>query len=751
MKKYYSILATIAAISFVSCQKEISDSSLNENAEFTVLRADVAPDTKVAADASGNYTWQAGDVIAVFNNSGSPVSFSTTSSGSSVDFTAASGVSFGSYAVYPYSASSSESGKVVTFNLPTSYTYRSGETNMPMLGKISGSSATFKAVGGLIKLTVYNVPSDATALTFTATNQKITGNFTISDATVSEPVIALAAKGSGDDAVTINFSGNRSDNMVFYIPLPTGTMTGFTISFNDTATTSKTVTKSLTIARNGIIIAPGVNLASAVVMWRESFTGYSANKKFSNESIQTGTGYDAEYYGSATIKYTSADGTGGSSKETRIYTTEDDYNAASVPEMYVGKTGGYFNVTGIPTSGAGTLNLTFYSNNEGISVTTTTANVTIGSITTSGKKRTATITNSKNATTIDLKFAVGSGNSRLDDISVTTTGAAAAIPEISTGTDAVTISAGNLNASVSSVALANAMDANGISFVIDPASTWISSATIISGDIATGNAVLQISASGYNHGAAARVGYVYLRATGAISKTITVTQNPTTVPSPSLTATPGNATFSITWTADTKAKSYMGFYSTSDISLDPTTGTALTITNDGSAYTATPSGVVSNGTTYNVYVIVNEVGDSYAAKYAPSPTWATTTVKPSTSNTVTFTLKSSEFDSLSKTDATSGITLTLGDHTYGSNPSVGSTYTKVYAGNTIRISGATFTKVEFTATTSGYIKTWSASDSTTCSVSGEKMTWEKSAGASDITFENTASAQARIQTVVITY
>ena len=78
---------------------------------------------------------------------------------------------------------------------------------------------------------------------------------------------------------------------------------------------------------------------------------------------------------------------------------------------------------------------------------------------------------------------------------------------------------------------------------------------------------------------------------------------------------------------------------------------------------------------------------------------------------------------------------------------------RVYSKNTITIkaeSGKSIVKVVITGSSTDYIKSWSASDSGPCTVSGVEMTWTSS-GAESITFTQTNSSQARITKVTVTY
>lgn len=621
MKKSIYLLAAFSAFLFSSCAKEVEKESVIAEPVIdpvtvsgTTLRAVVegATDTKVSTNPIGVFAWQTSDKIAVLDDSGDAYEFTASSVGSSSAFTCASSITLGAYAQYPYSASFAGLGNELDFQIPGTITYSADATNMPMLGKISGDVATFKAVGGLLKLIVFGVPSDATMLEFAATNKKISGGFTIADASIAEPVIATTTKGASDNSIIIDFSGNRSDNMVFYIPLPTGIIDGFNLEFDDTDNTSISSTKNLSIDRNDIIVAPAINLIPTTTIWRETFTGYEADKKWSSAgTIQTGASYDAE--GDSGITYTTS-GSG-----TKLYTGNMSAGGPSgEPEILIN---GSFTIDNIPTNNKDNFVLTYYSNKGTgtLSVSSNVSNVKIGTATNSGKLYTipVTIEDPADVDEIDLVFSAGS-NSRLDDIKFVYDPKVEVTPTISfAGNLTRTIGAGNLNTNITEVTLNNPLDGNGIGIVSDV--DWLTPSLE--------GTTLSCTATGYNHEEDARVGHVTLKATGAESKTFTITQNASVVAKPTITATPGNATFSIAWTGDAKAKSYIGYYATTDL-VDPTTGTALSISNADAAFTGGPSGAVVNGTTYYVFVKVNEVADAYADKYTASTLWAKTTVKP---------------------------------------------------------------------------------------------------------------------------
>lgn len=625
MKKTLYILTSLTAILFASCAKEVNVKEDSVVTGTTLHAAIEGVETKVSANAVGEYKWQASDKIAVLDDLGNVYEFSAASAGLTSDFNCASSITPGSYAAYPYNTSFAASGDAVTFVIPSAIKYCSDATNMPMLGKISGDVVTFKAVGGLLKLIVLGVPSGSTHLVFAAKAQKVSGNFAIADASISAPVIATAAKGASDNTITIDYDGSYNANMVFYIPLPTGTIEGFDLTFNDASNTTKTVSKNLTVARNEIILAPTLNLVTPTTMWSEDFTGYAANAKFDNSDIQTTGEHTAVAYGGAAIKYTTVDGP----TATKMYA---DNNAGGVsPELLINKHGtssdGSFTVSGIPTQNSTTLsisfkvngNLTFSSSTEGVSVS--------GTYDSSAKTYDGYIYNPNGASSINITMTNStSSNIRVDNFVVKT---AAPSPSIVCSASMRTINAASLSAdNVTGVSLNDAVDGTGIG--VSTNQDWL--------DASLSGTTLSISANAYNHTKSDRVGVVYLKATGSTTKEISVTQKPTIVSAPTLATTAQDKSFIVSWTPDTKAGSYVAYYSTDDNLADPTTGTPLTIDTSGETYTASPSVDLVNGTSYTIYVRVNSVEASYAAVYgAPTDNWSKKNVTPAAAAATTYT------------------------------------------------------------------------------------------------------------------
>lgn len=637
MKKTLYILASLTAVLFVSCAKEVDvkEEPVEEGTLVTgtTLRAAVeGVDTKVSANAVGEYKWQASDKIAVLDNAGDVYEFTAASAGSTSEFSCASSITLGSYAAYPYSTSFTASGNAVTFEIPSTITYSADATNMPMLGKISGDNVTFKAVGGLLKLIVYGVPSGSTRLEFAAKAQKINGSFAIADASIAAPVIATADKGASDNTITIDYTGKYNANMVFYIPLPTGTIEGFDLTFNDAGNTTKSVSVNLTVARNTIILAPTLNMFTPSALFSETFTTDLTGS--GSPATVTVVAYNAEKKGQTVAGGATVDYSINSIEGTKVYVDQNLAKGAAAGELLLGQkvssTNGEFYITGIPTLGNSNATLTFVANNNTASrsgVSSPTEGVSVFNRTTTGTAApytiSYTISIASGVDDFDLTFSNSTGNNvRIDDISITSAAPAPAISFAGTGTR--TIAAASLTASstVDDVTLSGAVDGTGIGVTSNV--SWLSGT--LSGT------TLTITASEYNHTKADREGKIYLKATGATTQEITVTQKPTIVPSPSLGISGGNQTFTLSWTPNEKAGSYVAYYSTTADLADPTSGTTpLTINTSTTPYTAVPSVDLTNGTTYYIYVRVYTVAAEFADVYgAPVDNWATTSVTPNT-------------------------------------------------------------------------------------------------------------------------
>ncbi len=199
--------------------------------------------TRSLAEDGGGFVWSKGDAIAVYTSSGSFREFTMNQEGgsSSATFSGAyiGGETSSKCAVYPYNESHTVSGNTLSYNLPAVYgsfnTDYTPNTNAPMVARFDdgSSSFTFCHIGGVFKFTFNNVPKDAAQFVFTAKDKDITGSYDVDLSSGESPYIAAKEKGTAN-SVTINFKPLTAvqNDMVVYVPLPTGTYTGFTLAFN---------------------------------------------------------------------------------------------------------------------------------------------------------------------------------------------------------------------------------------------------------------------------------------------------------------------------------------------------------------------------------------------------------------------------------------------------------------------------------------------------------------------------------------
>lgn len=593
MKKFYFALAAAAAI-FAGCSKEVDNPKVEPvvpNEKATSLKASVGDsETKVSSDNTGLFKWQNGDVITVVTKEGEIRHFETSEDGTVALFsgTIPEGDEIGGYAFYPASISHVAVEKNISFNLDDDVKWKADASNMPMLGKVSGASASFKAVGGVLKLILFNIPSEADYLQFSATNKQITGAFEIEDATIDDPVIVTAAKGGNNNELLINFADDYSPSKVFYIPLPTGTIDGFTVAVLDDNLDelfSVTSDKELAVAANKLIIAPAMNCSTATVLWSEDFSSYSTG------NVPSG----------GTYSYVCVDG----GSDTKIY--DEKLANGTKPELLVGKSTGKFTAV-VPTNDAGTLTLKYKTNANELSLSSATEGVTFSpSSTNTAEEHTVTVSNSKNASSISITFAAtGTKNVRLDDIVLSIPGKGFTAPAINTGdVTALTIALGETSVSTP-VSLDNAVDGLGISVVLSGTDAAKFTAALADGNL-TVTAVEDANNSENAYNAT-----VTLKASGAAAKVINITQESAFVSNPDVAVTAANARFSANWDAVDHATAYVAYLHTAETETPATGGTDISksIVEDDGVYSITDYAVV-NDTEYHLYVKVSAVETGY--------------------------------------------------------------------------------------------------------------------------------------------
>lgn len=252
MKKSIIILTALIAL-MSSCAKELdvnqersNTTGLNLDTESVIIYGSVSP-TKTTVDDSGIFSWQTSETIAVVEQDmdGSAGTAFTLSDAATGAFTGTKSAGKNLvFAVSPASALSDateDSGDVMyDLTLPATYTgYVAGTTNDIMVGipdneyTGEGYKFIFTQATALLKFTYTNVPFGTKKFKLT-TPQNITGKWTL-DATTG---VSLGQASASAKTVTITLASTVEavgQTMSFYVPVPAGNYTGFSIELQDAA------------------------------------------------------------------------------------------------------------------------------------------------------------------------------------------------------------------------------------------------------------------------------------------------------------------------------------------------------------------------------------------------------------------------------------------------------------------------------------------------------------------------------------
>ena len=252
MKTKYYLMMAAASLLMSNCSQEETPSQ--SQAGSKTLTATIEGSSRSAVTDGGVFSWTSGDEISVWvGNKYDTYTFDATTT-NSFNAPENAGTPTG-YAIYPAHTSHGDgdlsNGGLPTVMLASSYQY--GSTNAPMLAKIDGSTLAFKHLGGLMRFVVKDVPNSTTSFKFTA-NKKITGDFAI-ETIDGENVIKAADNGEGTNEITIYYEIGEIKDMTFYVPLPVGEYSGYTVSVGDKShTTDATVVN--TINRGSLLLMP---------------------------------------------------------------------------------------------------------------------------------------------------------------------------------------------------------------------------------------------------------------------------------------------------------------------------------------------------------------------------------------------------------------------------------------------------------------------------------------------------------------
>lgn len=181
------------------------------------------------------------------------------------------GETYGNVAIYPYTEGSSfayaQGGGTLTFSLPAVYGNLDdlAMVRIPMVAKLAmeeGEDKTqfeFKHVGGVVKVTLQNVPAGAKYFKLWATDGNLSGTYTIDLNNVGTGV--LQGSGSANTVELRLKEGKARESLDVYFPVPAGTYTlGVGVYGDGIVYLEKQGTKANTIGRGNILRMPALTI-----------------------------------------------------------------------------------------------------------------------------------------------------------------------------------------------------------------------------------------------------------------------------------------------------------------------------------------------------------------------------------------------------------------------------------------------------------------------------------------------------------
>ncbi len=269
MKKFY--LLGLAALSFLaySCNMEETEPLMRE----VTISASVEKETDTRSTMDDiRILWAEDDAISVWT--GTKFSEFTLDKGAGTTSGTFKAILTGdenatNIAVYPAGLHQCSGSSITAVKYPAVYgnagNAYSANTNALMVsdGSSEASNMLFKHVGGVIEITIVNLPKEATAVKL-ATDKVITGDFELVD-NADGDYAKTETTSETNNSITINFaaSENERGTQVFYFPVPTGTYGTLKLGYyiNDIYEEIVSSTSSNTINRKTILAMPAIKFA----------------------------------------------------------------------------------------------------------------------------------------------------------------------------------------------------------------------------------------------------------------------------------------------------------------------------------------------------------------------------------------------------------------------------------------------------------------------------------------------------------
>ena len=282
MKKY-SLFLALALLFALSCQRE-TDMPERKSAKGKVtytLTGEISERTKAFIGDDGKFSWELNDAIAVLDATyGKLCTFTCASindqGGGVFTFTGEEGKEYNfTKAWYPVSMVKLENGEPV-ITLPDSWTAEAVQEarSFPIAAAVNGDKLSFYHLGGLLKLTLNDVPKNATSLVLSSSKAGISGDFSIqsvglnagkinvtgenvtvegSEIPVSKAIQEILPGENGSVTVT-DFNLAAKGSITAYIPLPCGSYPySVALKVGEEEIMKKTTTRPIEIGRANLV------------------------------------------------------------------------------------------------------------------------------------------------------------------------------------------------------------------------------------------------------------------------------------------------------------------------------------------------------------------------------------------------------------------------------------------------------------------------------------------------------------------
>ena len=308
MKKIYFSFIALAVIA--SCSKVERQQEVKENSPLIIQAICDETTSKTTYTDQGDYyqfSWDEGDYVAVQiykgGNSSKPdqIKFRAQSAGAATtlvqygntyDLTTGHGTSgytnkdytLGDYAFYPkwtgnndflYTGDGNSETDFVTLSEEIQYVDAKPTSVIPVIGHKESGDGTpntifkFKTATGVLKVTIKNMPAGATKLQLRSLNASdaLSGSWYFTDDIYTNGVVMGTGEKETANTKSVTFSNLDGQEVVFYVPIPVGTIHGLSIDIKDESSLLYRIYNNgnIEVGRNSIVGLPAINAKKPVV------------------------------------------------------------------------------------------------------------------------------------------------------------------------------------------------------------------------------------------------------------------------------------------------------------------------------------------------------------------------------------------------------------------------------------------------------------------------------------------------------